>query len=144
MRSKTQVAPQTLSNWFVVHFIADLLFAVPMMLIPEQFLSWLGWQTIDPIATRLVAAALFGIGIESWLGRNASLDTFKNMLNLKIIWSLGAVVGIGVSLIGGAQGSPLMGWLVFTIFLAFNILWVYWRVKLQGLTSSRPHDLDLP
>ena len=144
MPPKPQAVPQALSTWFSIHFIVDMLFAIPMMLFPQQFLGWLGWQTVDPIATRLVAAALFGIGIESWLGRNASPDTFKNMLNLKIIWSLGAVLGIGISLLGGAQGSPLMGWLVFAVFLVFNGVWVYWRIKVHSLSPSRPHDLDLP
>jgi NADH:ubiquinone oxidoreductase subunit K len=48
-------------------------------------LTLLGFQTVDPVASRLVAAALFGIGIESLLVRRAPLDRFVSMLSLKII-----------------------------------------------------------
>ncbi len=57
--------------WFVVHFVLDVVAAVPLFVTPTQLLGWLGWNAVDPISTRLVAAALFGIGIESYLGRNA-------------------------------------------------------------------------
>lgn len=124
--------PKALQTWFVIHFAVDMLFAIPMMLVPVGMLALFGWQEIDPIMTRLVAAALFGIGIASYLERNASVDVFKAMLNLKIIWSTGAIIGVGYSLLAGAQGSPLMGWLVWAVFLFFNIVWVYWRRRLKG------------
>ena len=52
------------------------------------------------------------------------------MLNLKIIWSLAAVIGLLVSLLQGAQGSPFMAWVALVIFAAFNLLWMYWRWRL--------------
>jgi hypothetical protein len=123
--------PRALRSWFVVHFVVDMLFAIPLMLAPEVFLGMLGWQQVDTFTARLVAAALFGIGIESWLGRNAGREAFIGMLNLKIIWSIAAVVGIGLSLIEGKQGRPLAAWAVLVVFVAFNALWVYWRWRLQ-------------
>lgn len=128
--------PRALRAWFVIHFAVDMLFAVPLMLIPQEFLSFLGWQTVDPIAARLVAAALFGIGIESYLGRDASLESYRGMLNLKIIWSLCAVIGTGVSMLQGAQGRPFWGWMLLGVFAAFNILWVYWRVRISNAEQS--------
>ena len=122
--------PAALRTWFVVHFILDVLFALPLMLAPVWSLSLLGWQSVDPYTTRIAAAALFGIGIESYLGRNAGVESFRNILTLKIIWSLAAVVGLAWSLAQGAQGRPLFAWLVLAIFVGFNILWVYWRRKL--------------
>ena len=118
-----------LGRWFVVHFLADIAFAIPMMIVPVTFMGLLGWEVVDPIATRLVAAALFGIGIESWLGRNSSRDTFVAMLNLKIIWSVAAIVGILAGILQGPNDS-LFAWLFLGIFLAFNMLWTYWRVRL--------------
>jgi hypothetical protein len=115
----------------VVHFVADVAFALPLMFAPEFTLRLFGWQTIDPIATRIVAAALFAIGIESWLGRNAGVEAYRGMLNLKIIWSAAVVLGAGASLLSGAQGAPLMGWAVMAVFLFFNLVWVYWRRKLK-------------
>jgi len=128
--------PESLKMWFIIHFIADVAFAIPLMVIPEIFLTSLGWTTVDPISARLVAAALFGIGIESFIGRNASIDSFISMLNLKIIWSLTAVIAVGVSLIQGAQNGAPMAWGIFGVFLIFHFLWLYWRITLQKLRKQ--------
>ena len=127
--------PAALRLWFIIHFFADIITAIPLFIEPD-WLMLLGWKAVDPYTTRLVAAALFGIGIESWLGRNAKAETFKNMLNLKIIWSLTAVIGILVSLLQGAQGVPLFAWIVLVIFLVFHIIWVYWRIKIGRLLKT--------
>lgn len=121
------MVPDRLRWWFVVHFILDVAAAVPLFVAPTQLLGGLGWQSVDPIATRLVAAALFGIGIESYLGRNAGVDAFRGMLNLKIIWSGSAVVGV---LWSQLEGGPPAGWGVFAIFAGFNLLWVRYRIVL--------------
>ena len=84
---------------------------------------------------RLVAAALLGIGIESFLGRNAGLEAYAGMLNLKIIWSFVAVVGLVISLIQEEHGGPPAGWMIVLIFLGFNVLWIYWRRKLSKIFS---------
>jgi len=119
---------QSLRNWFIVHFAVDILFAVPLLIAPEFTLNLLGWTTVDPLTTRLVGAALMGIGLESLLGRNAPDDVFRAMLNLKIIWSISAVIGIGASV---AHGSPKMSWVFLSIFAAFSCLWIYYRLSLR-------------
>ncbi len=121
--------PKSLRTWFVVHFVADYLFAIPMFVAPVWFLGLFGWECVDPIATRLVAAALFGIGGESLLGRNAEVETFRTMLRMKMLWSSTAVVGILVSMF---QGAPPAGWVFFGIFVAFNGLWTWWFLKLRS------------
>ncbi len=121
--------PRYLPLWFVVHFVADIAFALPMFFAPQWFLGLLGWDAVDPITTRLVAAALFGIGIESLLGRNSDVAAFRAMLNLKVIWSATAVIGIGWSLL--ETGGLVLGWGIFGVFAAFHILWVSYRLKLK-------------
>ncbi len=123
--------PRALKIWFLVHFVVDVMFAIPLMVIPVYFLSILGWQVVDPVAARLVAAALFGIGVESLLSYNSSLDNYKGLLNLKIIWSLAALIGLLISLIQGDQGRPALLWLLIFTFILFNGLWVYWKVKIS-------------
>ncbi len=122
--------PTALRKWFVVHFVIDFLFAIPLMVAPTWLLTLFGWQTVDPFTARLAAAALFGIGGASLLERNAGAGTFRAMLNLKIIWSLGAMAGLLLSILQGAQGSPPFAWAVLALFAGFNVLWVYWRIKL--------------
>ncbi len=121
------VVPESLRRWFVVHFWADVLAALPLFLAPRQVLGWLGWAEVDPIATRLVAAALFGIGIESYLGRNADVQAFRGMLNLKVIWSASAVLGL---LWSQLDGGPKAGWALLAIFLTFHLLWLRYRLQL--------------
>jgi hypothetical protein len=121
------MVPKNLRTWFVVHFITDYLFGIPLLVAPVLTLSLLGWSTIDPATTRLVGAALLGIGGESLLGINARLDTYIALLNLKIIWSLSAILGILLSII---QGSPPMSWAILAIFIIFSAAWIYYRLQL--------------
>ncbi len=121
------VLPPALRRWFVVHFVADLVFALPLFFAPAAFLELFGWKAVDPAMTRIVAAALFGIGIESFLGRNADREVFRGMLNLKIIWSSCCSVGLLWSVL---EGGPSALWLFLAIFASFCGLWSYWRIQL--------------
>ncbi len=131
------IVPNALKKWFVLHFIADITFAIPLFLFPHAFLSFLGWQTIDPFATRIVAAALFGIGIESFLGRQADAHTFKNMLNLKIIWSGATIIGIGLTFLQAQQQVPIVQWIVGLVFFGFHLLWLFWRIRIGNILKNQ-------
>lgn len=119
--------PPGLRIWFVVHFAVDMLVGVPLLLLPELVLPLLGWSPVDPISTRVVGAALMGIGIESLLGRNASAEVYRAMLNLKVIWSGSAILGIGLGLWNG--GAPA-GWAFLFVFFVFWCVWTYYRRRL--------------
>ena len=123
-----QSVPNRLRTWFMIHFIADILFGIPLLFFPKAVLNLFGWTTYDPVMTRLVGAALIGIGIESLLGRNASAETFRAMLNLKVIWATSALFAIGA---GIAEGAPSMAWVVLGIFAVFWVVWVYYRLRLK-------------
>ncbi len=124
--------PKALRNAFIVHFWADMLFAVPLMIAPIGLLELMGWDVVDPLTARVVAAALFGIGSESLLGRNGDFDHFRGMLRLKVIWSSAVLLGIVLSVLDGGWGQPLMLWVVAGIFLVFNVLWVYWWRRINS------------
>ena len=135
MASKTEIS-RSLKGWFIVHFIADTLFAVPLFIAPVFLLELLNWQSIDPLMSRMVAAALFGIGIESLLCIRLGKDAFKAMLNLKIIWSFAAITGFIIGLSQGLFGYPAVGIALLLIFAAFNILWIYWRLYYKRQESG--------
>ncbi len=120
--------PRKLRRWFVIHFVVDILFAIPLLLIPETILPFFGWAVVDPITSRLVGAALLGIGTESLLGRNASLEVYRAMLNLKLLWGTGALLGITLGII---QGAPITAWLLLAIFSIFTLVWLYYWLKLR-------------
>ena len=130
MKSVTPDVPTSLRVFFIIHFAIDFLFAIPLFFFPVTFLNYVGWTFVDPVTTRIVGAALFGIGIESLIGSRASTDTFTSMLNLKVIWSFFATLGIFISIGEMSWNVPVFMWLVFGIFAAFNVLWAYWRIRL--------------
>jgi hypothetical protein len=130
--NQDHAVPQSLQTWFVIHFVVDILFALPLLLFPRTLLMLLGWTTYDPMTARLVGAALMGIGVESLLGRNASAETFRAMLDLKIIWSSSAIFAISAALY---EGAPAMGWAFLAIFVLFWIVWVTYRLKLRAALS---------
>ena len=120
---------KNLRAWFVIHFIADFLFAIPLLIAPVWMLTLFGWPSIDPFTARLVGAALIGIGGASLLERNASADTFRAMLNLKLLWASAAVIGMTVTMLSG--NYPLIGWGIVLIFVAFFFIWLYYRNQLK-------------
>jgi len=132
------IVPKGLRYWFVAHFIADYLFAIPLLFFPSEILSFFNWESIDPLATRLVAAALMGIGGESLIGRNGNAESFLTMLRLKILWSLAANFGIALSIFEGA--APL-AWGFQGIFITFSVVWIYYWVYLKK--KSKAHTSDL-
>ncbi len=124
------MVPTSLKKWFVVHCAIDLSFAIPLILFPELILKFLGWSVVDPIATRLVGAALVGIGVESFLGRNAPLESFHTMLRLKLLWSSFAIIGIALS-IAQNHTVPVFSWVILALFIGFWYLWFYYKKRLQ-------------
>src|SRR2546428_13050290 len=109
-------APSALRRWFVFYFAVDWAVGVPLLVAPEILLRFFGWHEIDPIATRLFAAALLAIGGQSLLGRNGSVNEFRAMLNPKLIWATPAGVALGN---GARSGGPALTLLALAAFVGF-------------------------
>ena len=118
--------PSSLRIWFIIHFVVDILFAVPLLLAPHWFLSILGFKMITPVLARLVGAALIAIGTTSLLLRNKSEESYIALLTLKILWSISAIIGISLSLNDG----PKIIWPILVVFLFFASLWIYYLRRL--------------
>lgn len=120
--------PNGLRIWFIIHCVVDIIFAIPLLALPEIVLPILGWRVVDPIGARLVGAALFGIGLSSALVRNETAEVFKALLTLKILWSGAALVGISIAIL---LGAPSVSWAIGGIFLGFFLVWIYYRRRLR-------------
>jgi len=116
--------PKGLRTWFVIHFAVDIVFGVPLLLVPDWILPLLGWSAVDPITSRLVGAALLGIGGASLLERNAGREVFRAMLGLKIIWATAALVAIALGILAG---GPPVAWVFLAIFVVFLVVWIRYR-----------------
>jgi hypothetical protein len=120
--------PPGLRTWFLIHFFVDMLFAIPLLFFPEVIMPWFGWEYVDPVMSRLVGAALLGIGGESLFSRTAALDTYRALLRLKIIWASGAILALILGLLGG---GPLAGWGFLAVFIGFLGVWIYYRIQIS-------------
>lgn len=101
------------------------------MLFPNGVLG-MRLTTIDPVATRLVGAALFGIAGASLLSRRTSLATFRALLRLKILWTGAAVFSVVLSI---DQGAPASAWLLLLIVASLGAMWTYWLQRLMALSA---------
>jgi hypothetical protein len=133
--------PASLRAWFVVHFLVDVVCAVPLLLVPELVLPRLGWTTVDPVTTRLVGAALLAIGVQSWRGRNGGVAEFRAMLALKVIWSSAAILGLTIAI---ARGAPPAAFLCLAIFLVFCGVWSHHAIRFRQHALSSTDPLDQP
>ena len=129
-RMDSDSIPSSLRTWFIIHCIIDLLFAIPLFFFPEATLSLIGWPYYDPLTTRLVAAALFGIGLESYFGSKAPKSHYLGMLRLKRIWSAAATLGILLTMFT-LSIKPLIGWVLALLFAVFHFIWWFYQRKLK-------------
>jgi len=133
--------PTSLRTWFVVHALLDVGCGIPLLLVPELVLPRLGWAAVDPVTTRLVAAALIAIGVQSWRGRNDGVASFRAMLGLKVVWSVMAIIGLTIAI---ARGAPPLTFLFLSIFLAFCGVWSHHAIRFRqlGHAAAAPETDD--
>lgn len=121
------MVPALLRKLFILHFIIDFIFAIPLMFAPKAAMALLGWPDVEPVATRLVAAALLGIGGISFIARNADAGAYKHMLTMKLLWSSAAVLGLLLSIF---EGAPIATYGFLAVFVMFFGVWLYFRLKM--------------
>lgn len=117
--------PRALRHWFVFHFFADMLFAIPLIVAPCWTGTIFGYTSCVPSLARMVGAALVGIGGTSLLLRNASRDAYKAMLVVKMLWS-------GMAIIGFLVTQDQASWMLLGVFVPFNLLWIYWYRRITN------------
>jgi hypothetical protein len=115
--------PVQLQRWFTIHFIVDYLFAITLFFAPVWILDLLGMVPTDPLFVRLFAAALFAIGGVSRMVQRESLDVYRAMLKLKIIWSSAAIAAFVLAIF---SSPPSLGlFLGLGLFVVFFFVWRY-------------------
>lgn len=121
--------PQSLRNWFLIHFIVDILFGIPLFFFPEFTLQLFGLPgtPAEAILARILGAGLFGIGGVSFFSYKKSKESYDILLTMKIIWSLSAILALLISLYLGAPASL---WILVIVFTIFSITWIYYKKKI--------------
>ena len=123
-----EMIPRGLKAWFVLHFIVDILFAIPLILFPDLVMSLFDITSYDLLTPRLVGAALVGIGGVSFVIRNEGRIVYNALLSLKILWSFAAMLGVAIYLL---EGGSKMSSILFAIFFVFAGVWNYYKVILN-------------
>lgn len=115
--------PKNLRYWFMVHFVIDILFAVPLLLFPVWLLELLRFETTNLLLARMIGAALVGIGGVSFVMHNKDTSAYIPMLQLKLLWSGTAIVAIILSL---NEIEAITAWFLLAIFSLFFVIWGYY------------------
>jgi thiol:disulfide interchange protein len=122
------LVPKPLRNWFIIHFIVDIIFGVPLLFYPVWILHLVGIVETHSVTARLVGAALIGIGSVSFLIRNKSEESYRVLLLLKIVWATAAIVGLLLSFIVDGIAITLP---IASIYAIFLVVWIYYQQKLS-------------
>jgi hypothetical protein len=120
--------PRSLRTFFVIHFILDFAFAIPLFFFPTEMMQLFGFPETATLFPRMIASALFAIGGVSLLMNSKGTESYLAMLKLKIIWSFTAIISIALTLF-----AILNVFLIsfFLIFLAFFFIWTYFYFELK-------------
>ena len=127
MDTSNQEVPNSLRNWLVFHFYVDYAFAIPFFFFPETTAEILGYDPLDPLAARIVAAALFGIGYSSYLASKFDLKAMHTKLRWAVVWAGSATIGL---LWAANTVEHIWGWVFAGIFLFFFMLWGNYALRL--------------
>ncbi len=127
------MVPNNLRTWFIIHFCVDIVAGLPLLLFPQWVAEQFHFNLGEPFIARLVAAAFLAIGTTSLLRRNDSMESYRAMLTLKILWSSLALFGLFLSL---AQGASSAVYGPIGIFAVCWALWVYYFVKIKKTTDT--------
>ena len=118
--------PTALRRALVFDAIVDGFLGIVLFIAPESALRAFGWHSIDSIATRLLASALLGMSAQTWLGRNGDVAELRAGLNLKVVWTGAATIGLAVEVMARSPALATFALIAFGVFFA---QWTYWRIR---------------
>ena len=113
---------------FLLHFIVGLFFGLVMLLVPEVMGTVGGQPIVEPIAYRVVGAAILGFAFSSlWSYRASFWETVRIVVQVEILWPALFVV---VSIYGILTSQlPPADWINVLIVGGFGIAFVYFYLQ---------------
>jgi hypothetical protein len=119
---------KALKTMFLVHALVSLLCGAPLLIVPGQMLTLLGWTPIDPLVSRVLGAALLALAWSSFRGWMAAERTrVAIQLEMETVFAVLACVGLLRHLLFGRW--PLVPWLASALFLASALAWICFLVR---------------
>jgi hypothetical protein len=124
---------------FLIHIVVAVLFGLPLLLFPGQFLGLFGWAPVDPLLSRVVGAALLAHAWSSFRAfKGLSPATVAVLLEMEVVFTVLSGVGLLRHLL--IAYYPLEVWLVFALFVVFAIAWtvlLFGQLRRQTTAASR-------
>lgn len=115
--------PKSLRYTFAVHIPVAAVVGALLLFMPGRFLGWLGWEPIDPIASRLLGAAFLAFAWGSYRGwRATEWAQVAILVEVQAILDVLACLGLLRHLLVGHW--PVVPWAFFGLFLAFALAWI--------------------
>lgn len=114
---------------FVVHSIVAVVVGAPLLLAPGRFLGWIGWTPVDPLISRLLGAAILGLGWSSFRGAQAAPGQQRNLVETELAFAILGCIGLLRHLLKWAY--PWYVWLTLAVLAAFAVAWAVQLVALR-------------
>lgn len=119
---------QSLRITFILHTIVSSVFGLALLIVPGRFLDLFGWAPIDPLMSRMLGAALLGLGWGSYRGWRANTwDEVEFLLQVEAAFTVLASIGLLRHLL--VASWPWYVWMVFAFYAVFAVSWVYHLVR---------------
>jgi hypothetical protein len=117
-----------LKTAFLVHAEVAFVLGAPLLIAPGRVLTWLGWAPIDPIASRVLGAALLALAWSSFRGwRATERARVAILLEMEAAFTVLGCVGLLRHLLFAHY--PVVPWLMFAILLVFALAWIWFLVR---------------
>ena len=112
---------KALRSAFVVHGTVAVVVVAPLLQAPGRFLGLFGWSPVDAIISRLLGAALLGLGWSSFRGAGADARTQRVLVEAELAFTVLGCVGLLRHLLKAWYPWPV--WLTFAVLAAFAVTW---------------------
>jgi len=106
---------------FVVHGIVAVVIGAPLLLAPGRFLGWIGWAPVDPLISRLLGAAILGLGWSSFRGLGALPGERRILIETELAFTVLGCAGLLRHMLKWTY--PWFVWLTFAVLAAFAVAW---------------------
>ena len=118
-----------LKTLFLIHAVVGIVAGALLFILPGRTLEWLQWgENIDPIASRVLGAALLALAWSSVLGwRATSRSQVAILIQMETVFTVLACAGMLRHMYRGS-GWVAAAWVMLGLFAAFAIAWSFFLV----------------
>ena len=128
--SDSMQIPQKLRSAVLFNVANDLILSISIFFFPASFIAFSGWLALDPFALRLIAGGLTAVAIQMFLSRNATIESFKSILNIKVATMGFGLIGVVLTILQNSRPPIFAELILFGGLLLPFIQLGYWRMQL--------------